>query len=97
MDADPQLEVDSPTHHSISDSNNDICSRISTLCEEARTIRHNICSVLGKISFSEVSSSLMIGKGSANINKQYLADSVISLASLAEKVDPTGHNNDFTF
>ena len=88
-----EISVTSPDHNTTDNSVDTITSTLSTLCEESRTIRKNICSVLKKTCFSDVDSSMIIGRGSTKISKQYLATNLINLVRLAGKVDPTGNSN----
>lgn len=66
---------------------------ITTFCSVSLKIRDTINSALGKTSFSEVTASQMIGKGSIKVTKEFLAESVITLTRLAESLDPIVNAN----
>ena len=90
-DRDVNITSDSVVHNS--DQNDSLKSILTSFCTSSLQIRTTICSGLNKTSFSEVSADQMIGKGNTKLSKEYLANCVITLARLAETLDPIVYAN----
>lgn len=71
----------------------DLKKCVTKFCSISLSIRDNICTSLGKTSFSEVTADHLFGKGTTKITKEYLAKNIIILTRLAESLDPIMNAN----
>ena len=60
---------------------------VKTLCDKSAKIKADICSLLSKTGFSDVSASDMSGRGNTKVTKLFLAERVISLIESIDNVN----------
>ena len=87
-DSDGIINITSQSIPQISEHNDTLKNCVTKFCSISHSIRDNICSALGKTSFSEVSADHMFGKGTTKVTKEFLAKNIITLTRIAESLDP---------
>ena len=64
-----------------------LSSLIKSLCEESKTIRNHLCSVLSKSKFENIVVTDMCGSGNNKVRKDYLSKNIIDLLQQIEKIN----------
>ena len=83
MEIDLDVSIDTPPPDTST-----FVANIRNLCDKSREIKHSITSLLSKSSFSDVSVSMLSGQGNSKVTKYILAENLLSLISIVDKVDP---------